>query len=219
LLCGNKLRQITAYGAELVPIDGPRSEAARAAWQEAATTYYASHYFSPFNLAGLRTVAFEIVEQLGWRAPDHIIVPLGHGTLLLGAYAGFVELQRAGVIDRLPRFFAIQAQECAPVFAAWTRGLDTVPPISPGSTLAEGIAIADPARGAEILSALRATDGMAVTVDEEEICWGQEALARRGLYVEPSSAVVAAATRKLDRLIGPGDVTVAVLTGSGLKTC
>jgi threonine synthase len=213
-----KLRQIAVYGAELVPVDGPRSQAALAAWQAAATTYYASHYFNPFNLAGLRTLAFEIVEQLGWRSPDHLILPVGHGTLLLGAYQGFVELRQAGVIEHLPRFFAVQALACAPVFAAWSRALDQVAEITPGTTVAEGIAIAAPVRGAALLAVLRASGGMVVTVDEDEIRWGQAALARQGLYVEPTSAVVAAAVRKLDRVIAPGDLTVVVLTGSGLKS-
>jgi threonine synthase len=213
-----KLRQIAIYGAELVTVEGPRSQAALAAQEAAATTYYASHYYNPFHLAGLRTIAFEIVEQLGWRTPDNLLLPVGHGMLFLGVYQGFVELQQAGVIDSLPRFFAVQALACSPVFAAWSRTLDDVPEIVPHPTVAEGIAIAAPVRGARILDALRVTGGMVVAVDEDEIGWGREALARRGLYVEPTSAVVAAAVRKLDRVIASGDLTVAVLTGSGLKS-
>jgi threonine synthase len=213
-----KLHQIAVYGAEIVTVEGPRSEAARAAQRAAATTYYASHYYSPFNLAGLRTIAFEIVEQLSWKVPQNLFLPVGHGTLLLGAYHGFLELQQAGVIDRLPRLFAVQALACAPVFAAWSRGVDKVQEVGPCSTLAEGIAITAPVRGASILQAVRASGGMVLAVDEEEIHWGQDMLARQGLYVEPTSAVVAAAIRKLGPLMAPDDVTVAVLTGSGLKS-
>jgi len=213
-----KLRQIRVYGAELVPVKGPRANAAKAAQEAASKSYYASHYYNPIGLAGLATFAYEVVEQLGWRGPDNVIFPVGHGTFLLGAYLGFGQLVKAGLIERIPRLFAVQAQACAPLFTAWSRGMGTAPEVVPGDTIAEGIRIARPPRAPRLLQVIRETGGAVVTVDDQEILWAQHHLARQGLYVEPTSAVPIAALRKLDRMIGRDELTVVPLTGSGLKS-
>jgi threonine synthase len=213
-----KLRQIELYGAELVPVEGPRDNAAKAAQQAANKSYYASHYYNPIGLAGMATFAYELAEQLGWRAPDNVLFPVGHGTFLLGTYLGFKQLVQAGLIERMPRLFAVQARSCAPLFAAWSREMEDVPEIAPGETIAEGIRIARPPRAARLLQAIRETGGAVLAVDDTEIRWAQDALARQGLYVEPTSAVPIAALRKLDKVIGQDELTVVPLTGSGLKT-
>jgi threonine synthase len=213
-----KLLQIVIYGAKLVKVEGPRDRAAQAVQEAAAQgAYYASHYYNPFTLEGIKTIAYEIWEQLGQRAPDNLVLPVGHGTLLLGAYRGFTDLQAVGLIERLPRLFAIQAETCAPLYEAYTRGLDDAFPVERGQTIAEGISIGKPVRGRQILAAVRETDGAILTVSDVETLCAQNELARHGLYVEPTSAVAIAALPQLSGLIGPEQITIVPLTGSGLK--
>ena len=216
---GPKLAQMRAHGAEVIEIKGRREYAALAAWAAAAHgAYYASHVHNPFFLAGTETLAYELWEQLGRRAPGALVLPVGNGTLLLGAYRGFQRLAQAGLVQRLPRLFAVQAAACAPIYEAFAAGRDTVEPVKPEPTCASGIAIGQPARGAEILAALRATGGAAVAVSEQEIeaAWNQ--LARQGLYVEDTSATAVAAVERLhDPLDAIGDPLVLPITGHGLK--
>ena len=117
----DKLTQIRAYGATLQLIAGSREDTAAAVLAAAETTYYASHSWNPFFFHGTKTFAYELVEQLGWRAPDAVVLPAGNGTLLLGADIGFRELRAMGLIDRLPRLIAVQAAHCAPLAAAFLR--------------------------------------------------------------------------------------------------
>lgn len=215
-----KLAQIEIYGARLEKIEGPRENAARAV-QEAVRrgdAYYASHYYNPFVLAGMKTTAWELWEQLGRRAPTVVIAPVGHGSNLLGIARGFRDLCDAGLIEKLPRFFAAQSTNVAPIARAFERGLDDAPAVDPARTVAEGIAINRPVRGKEILRALRETDGGAIAVSEEEILQARNDLARTGLYVEPTSATAVAALRNLREQFGSKDVNVVTLTGSGLKS-
>jgi threonine synthase len=210
-----KLAQIATYGAEVVPVPGSREDVAAAARKEAERSYYASHVFNPYFFQGTKSFAFEIWEQLGFRAPDQLILPVGHGTLYLGAYLGFRDLLKAGEIPRLPRLIGIQAEPCAPLVAAWCGR----PAARPGSTIAEGIRIAAPDRAGAILQACRESDGELLTVSEEEIVSALFRLGRAGLYVEPTAAVAPAGALKLaaaGRLPGEG-ITVIPLTGSGLK--
>lgn len=215
-----KLAQIEIYGVRLHKIEGPRENAARAA-QEAARqgdAYYASHYYSPFTLAGMKTTAWELWEQLGRRAPAAIVVPVGHGTNFIGLARGFRDLDETGLIEKMPRFFAVQAANIAALARAFERGLDDVPAVDSAHTIAEGIAFNKPVYGKEILHVIKATHGAVVAVSEEEIVQARNELGCTGLYVEPTSATVVAALRKLPEQIGAGDVTVVSLTGSGLKT-
>ncbi len=215
-----KLVQIQVYGAHVHKVEGPRENAALAV-QEAARqgeAYYASHYYNPFALAGMQTTAWEIWEQLGHRAPAAVVAPVGHGTNFLGLTRGFQALCAAGLIDKIPRMFAAQADKVAPLVRAFERGLDETPVTEPERTVAEGIAINRPVHGAELLRALKASGGAAVAVSEQEIVQARIDLARTGLYVEPTSATAVAALLKIDETaLGQGP-TVVTLTGSGLKS-
>jgi len=213
-----KRAQIALYGAKVVPVPGPRVEATRAA--EAALAdgaAYASHVWQPPVLAGLQTVAWEIWEQLGQRVPDWLVVPVGQGTLLLGAFRGFRALIDASLIERMPRLVAVQATNCAPLVSAWLQKLDAVPSARSEPTVAEGIRIAHPVRGPQLLHAIRRSDGMALAVDENQITAAQTALAHHGLFVEPTSSVAVAALSQLRPSVRPTETTVVLLTGSGLK--
>ncbi|MDQ6816015.1 MAG: threonine synthase [Actinomycetota bacterium] len=185
-----KQAQIRAFGATLEEVAGDRTattEAAIAAVQETGAMY-ASHIYDPLFLQGTKTFAFEVTEQLGG-APDAVVVPVGNGTLLLGAAHGFRELRAAGAIDRAPALIGVQSERCAPLAVAWDRGEATPATVRAEQTLAEGIAIPRPARGAQILAAVADSGGCMVAVPERAIEPARRALARKGLLVEPTGAV------------------------------
>ncbi|HEU5369269.1 MAG TPA: threonine synthase [Ktedonobacterales bacterium] len=184
-----KLRQIAAHGAAVHAIPGSREDTAAAAIAavEREQVFYASHVYHPFFFQGTKTYAYEIWEQLGG-APDVLVLPVGNGTLVLGAYYGFKDLLRAGLIERLPRILAVQAEGCAPLAQAFARGEDVAAPVINTGTEAEGIAIAAPERGRQILAAVRDTHGLIITVSDAAIEEARTHLARRGFYVEPTAA-------------------------------
>ena len=210
-----KLAQILFYGAELHRIPGSREDTARAALTAADSTYYASHSWNPFFFQGTKTFAYEVWEQMGFRAPDALLLPAGNGTLFIGSFIGFRELMEAGLIGKIPRHIAIQAENCAPLLKMFRDGLDTIPSVDAGETIAEGVAITAPIRGKEILDIVRQTGGDVVAVNDAEVEKALFLLGRKGLYVEPTSALPIAAFLKYPA-VRTGTV-VAPLTGHGLK--
>jgi threonine synthase len=208
---GPKRAQIAAYGAVIEAVAGPRSQAAAAVRAAAeAGAYYASHIYNPLGVAGNATAAFEIWEQLG-RAPDAVVLPVGHGTLLLGLQRGFQALRQAKLIDRLPRLIGVQAMACAPLWAVHTHGRDGLAWVTEGETLAEGIRVFQPLRGDAVLAAVAESGGTLLAFDDDALRAGRDALARLGLYVEATSAIVWPAVEQT-----AGEV-VAMITGHGLK--
>ncbi|MCX6084299.1 MAG: threonine synthase [Caldiserica bacterium] len=212
-----KTAQIEAYGATLHRVPGTREDTARAALEAATTCVYASHVYSPWFLHGTKTFAYEVAGQLGWTVPDTLVLPAGNGTLLLGAYLGFTELARAGIVSHVPRIMAVQAVTCAPLAAAFADGLDEPVEIHTSHTAAEGIAIAIPARGSQVLAAVRASGGSFVTVSEQEIIASLWDCCRGGWFIEPTSAAVIAGARRYARAAAPGETIVTAFTGHGLK--
>ncbi|MGZ8153661.1 MAG: threonine synthase [Burkholderiales bacterium] len=214
-----KIAQIAACGADVVTIRGSRQDVADAAMRMSREIFYASHNWVPFFVEGTKTLAYELWEQLGFRAPDNVVTPLGYGSNVLGCLRGFGELLACGEIDRVPHIFGIQAENCAPFHAAWQRGAESLVPIDVRPTIAEGIASSKPTRVAEVLNGVRGSGGEIVAVTENEIVDALRDLARKGLYVEPTSAAAAAGLTKLigAKRIAPNETTVLVLTGSGLK--
>ena len=215
-----KIVQTRAHGAEVELIPGTRQDTADAAVRQAETLFYASHNWQAFFLQGTKTVAYELWEDLGFRAPDNIVIPTGAGSNVLGCDIGFGELLRRGAIDRSPRLFAVQPHNCAPIAASIAAGSDDV--IAGGlvaPTIAEGAAIARPVRPREVLAALRRSGGGAVAVSEDEIAAAVFALAGQGLYAEPTSAMAAAGLARLwaSGTIDPRETTVVLLTGTGAK--
>jgi len=213
-----KLRQPEACGAIVHRIDGTRADVAEAAREHVERTgaFYASHVYCPYFFEGTKTWAFEIWEQLGGRAPAEVILPVGNGTLVLGAAKGFRELYAAGAIAHPPVITAVQTRACAPLARAFEAGMKTTVAIEAGPTSAEGIAIAEPPRAAEILAAVHATGGRIVKVDEPAIEQAGLALARQGCYVEITAAVTYAAWRGHGPSTESGPV-VLPLCGTGLK--
>ncbi|MEO7728276.1 MAG: threonine synthase [Burkholderiales bacterium] len=214
-----KIAQMAATGADVVTIKGSRQDVADAALRYAKEMFYASHNWQPFFLEGTKTLAYELWEQLGFRIPDNIVFPVGYGSNVCGCERGFAELKRRGEIDRVPRLFGVQAANCAPYYNAFKAGVEELVPTDISATIAEGIASSKPTRVRDVLRAIRNSGGSLLAVTEEEIVSALGALARQGLYVEPTSASAAAGLRQLfrDNAIAPEQTTVLVLTGSGLK--
>ncbi len=212
-----KLAQIQLYGARLVRVPGSREDTARAVMAAAGRHYYASHSWNPFFFQGTKTFAYEVCEQLGWAAPEVAILPVGNGTLLLGAYLGFRELERAGIIRKAPRLVAVQSESCAPLAQAWAQNLVQIPAVVKKDTLAEGIAIAAPIRGSQIVAAVRQTGGEFITVSDGEIKASLAALSRQGFYIEPTAAATAAGVEKYLSGHKQKELVVSVFNGHGLK--
>jgi threonine synthase len=216
-----KKAQIVVYGAELVEVPGPRSEATRAV--EVATSNsremaYASHAWHPAFLLGQMTVAWEIWEQLGGAVPDWLIAPAGHGGTLLGAWRGFQHLRVSGVTNKLPRLIAVQAEPYTPLYDAFVSGNAVEPTPHMQTISADGIAISYPVRWRSLLDAIRFSRGMVLSVTEPEVIKAHTELANRGVFVEPTSATIAAALTTLShQTIPPDELIVGILTGHGLK--
>ncbi|MDR3231781.1 MAG: pyridoxal-phosphate dependent enzyme [Synergistaceae bacterium] len=214
-----KCVQIEAYGANLVRVPGVREDATRAAEKAGGGegAYYASHNWNPWFLHGIKTWLFEAFETL----PDveNLVVPVGQGSIALGAWLALRELDEAGLLRRTPRIFAVQSENCAPLAEAFRRGLDAPGPVGRRDTAAEGIASAEPVRGGAVLNAVRRTGGAFVTVAEDEIWDAFYMSAEAGLYVEPTSAAAVAGWKRLlaDGSLAAGQNTVVFLSGIGLK--
>jgi threonine synthase len=214
-----KIAQIAACGADVVTIKGARQDVADAALAMSREIFYASHNWQPFFAEGTKTLAYELWEQLGFRAPDNVVMPVGYGANVLGCDRGYSELIRNHEIERMPRLYGIQATNCAPYYAAFRAGVEHYLPVTVGPTVAEGIASSKPTRMREVLAPVRTSGGEIVAVTEEEILRALAALAKKGLYVEPTSAAAAAGLSQLIArdAVKKGETTVLVLTGSGLK--
>lgn len=213
-----KIRQVRAYGAEVELVPGTRDEVAAEAIRQSAQITYASHNWHPFFLQGTKTIGYEMWEALGFRAPDNVVVVAGAGSNVLGCDIAFTELLEAGQIDNRPRLLVAQPEDWATI-AHGVNGTSGPLPGQRKPTIAEGASIATPVRLPENIEAIRRSNGMAITIDDDSIRAAVRALAARGLYAEPTSAVAAAALDRFiaDGTIGEEDTTVVILTGSGIK--
>lgn len=217
-MAAGKVAQIQLYGAKLNKIPGTREDTAKAVLKAAERVYYASHSWNPFFFQGTKTFAFEVCEQLGWKSPDTVILPVGNGTLLLGAYIGFNELRQAEIIAKMPKIIAVQSENCSPLYWAFRENLAEIPAINKKETLAEGIAIAEPIRGKQIVAAVRQSKGNFMVVSEREIKESLKEICRKGYYIEPTAAATIAGIKKYLPQSKSDEVIVSVFTGHGLKT-
>jgi threonine synthase len=210
-----KITQTRAYGAEVILVPGTREDTAAAAIGMAEKIFYASHNWHPMFLQGTKSLGYEIWEDLGFAVPDNIVIPASEGSNILGCYIAFQELMRSGEIDRMPRLFVSQPENCAPLHHALqgTQQERFLP------TVAEGTAVSSPTRLLTMVKAVQDTDGGSVAISEEEIIGASKRLARAGIFTEPSSAHAWAGAKKLVERgqISRSDRTVIILTGSGLK--
>jgi threonine synthase len=179
-----KIRQIRAYGAKVTPVLGSREDVAAAAHAAAAESYYASHVYNPLFIAGVAGAAAEIHAEIG--TPDTLYLPVGNGSLLLGLAAGFRAL------GALPRFVAVQGAATAPVFAAFHAGSAQDAGGAAGQTIADGVAVAAPARLEEMVAVIRESAGTVLVASNEQIRTAQKALGATGVYAEPTGALAMA---------------------------
>ncbi len=213
-----KMSQIRLYGADLSRIAGTRENTAAAALKAARHTYYASHVWNPFFFQGTKTFAFEVCEQLGWKSPDAVVLPAGNGTLVIGAHIGFNELQDAGIIDKIPAIIAVQAENCAPLHKAFRENRAQIPVIAKRETIAEGIAVAAPVRGGQVIEAVSRSNGDFIVVSDSEIEQALREMGGKGYFIEPTAAAAIAGLKKYLPESDPESVIVSLVTGHGLKT-
>lgn len=216
-----KLSQVAAHGADVYTVAGTFSDCFRVARRASddrlcnATAVYSAN---PFVASANRTVAFEIVVQLG-RAPEWVSVPVGAGPLLGGTHQGFVELAAAGVVDRVPRMLCVQARGCHPIVEAYEAN-EPVEAWERQVTTSVG-AIADPLvgypkDGERTRQSVIASDGAAVALSDDRVHeWTDRLATREGVYAEPASAASVAAVEAAS--VAADDTVVALVTGHGLK--
>lgn len=218
-----KVGAASAYGATIVEVEGSYDDVNRLCAELADQYRWAivNVNLRPFYSEGSKTLAFEVVEQLGWRPPDHIVVPVAAGSLLAKTAKGFSELVGAGLVDEVPtRIHAAQAEGCAPVATAIQQGTDRITPLRPDS-IAKSLAIGNPADGRYAARAVRASGGWGTACREGEIQDAMALLAEtEGILSEPAGGVVVAGLKELvaDGRIKRDETVVICITGNGLKT-
>jgi len=218
-----KVVATAAYGPTIVEVEGNYDEVNRLCAEIAEEHRWAfvNVNLRPYYSEGGKTLGFEVAEQLGWRAPDHVVVPVASGSLLVKIHKGLQELQRTGVIpDLRTRVHGAQAAGCAPVAAAFAEGREEIHPVKP-NTIARSLAIGAPADGRYVLRLARDTGGRVLAVTDEEIVEGIRLLAEtEGIFTETAGGVTIGVLRALvgQDAFAPDDVVVAYVTGIGLKT-
>lgn len=201
-----KIKQISAYKANVVKVPGTRDDVAKAILKASKTTYYASHVYNPLFFEGTKSIAYEIYNQIG--VPDYIVVPVGNGTMLLGAYQGFKE------IGKLPRIIAVQSEYCSPVYSKFRK----FPKAEMKSTVAEGIAVGTPKRIDEMIEAVKESHGDIITVSDERVMDAQRMLGEMGIYMEATSGAAVAGFLQCFDVADSNRLNILVpLTGTGLK--
>ena len=212
-----KLGQIRVYEAETHPTPGPReaSTEAAVAFQRQHGMVYASHNLSPYFVEGTKTFVYEIATQMA-TAPDHIVIPVGNGSLLLGAWKAYRELIERGAVAQMPKLHAIQAEAVMPL-AAEFMGTEWRPG---ASTIAGGIAVGSPPRLRQSLRAIRESGGTSLAVTDASIIrWQKLLAAREGIFAEPTSAAAFAGLELMAErgIVKRGEVALLPVTGFGLK--
>lgn len=213
-----KTIQTRMYGANCIEIEGTREDVALAAMNSSKThgSCYVGHNWHPLFIEGVKSIAYEIWEQCGYKAPDNFVAPAGNGSLLAGAYLGFSELLKAREINKLPRIFGIQSEGIQP-FVQVFNGKDIE--ITSLKTIAEGIKIQHSSHLTEVINFVRQSNGSFISVNEQQIQSALEEMGQQGFFIEPTSATAFAGIARLLETgeIGAKDLTVGVITGNGLK--
>ena len=219
----SKIVGASIYEPTLVAVDGNYDDVNRLC-SEIADKYrwaFANINMRPYYSEGSKSLAFEVAEQLGWRIPDHVIVPIASGSLFTKIHKGFQELVKVGLVDGgVARMTGAQATGCSPVAAAFRDQTLQVTPVKP-STIAKSLAIGNPADGYYSLRIMKETHGYAEMVDDDEIVAGIKLLARtEGIFSETAGGVTIGVLAKLARAgkLDPDELIVAYITGNGLKT-
>jgi threonine synthase len=219
-----KVTMTAVYGGTVVAVSGSYDDVNRLCAE--LTSEHPSWAFVNVNVRtyyaeGSKTLAFEVAEQLGWRAPDHVVVPIASGSQLTKVAKGFAELVEVGLIEpAAPRISGAQAAGCAPVATAFATGADAIAPVKP-RTIAKSLSIGNPADGWYALEAIRRSGGSCAAVSDDEVLDGISLLARtEGIFAETAGGVTIATLAKLaaSGQVRADEVVVALVTGHGLKT-
>lgn len=215
---GPKFNQIKFYGARVVKVSGGRSKVAEEAQKPERGKFYVGHILHPLFREGMRSLAYEITEQLSWHVPEHIYLPVSAGTLFLGVINGFEHLIGSNVIETMPKIVACQTRQVSPLYHRF-KNLSYTPP-ERLTSIADALVSVNPPLLNLMVKSLREANGDAVIVEEDEIFNAFIELARKGFFVEPSSAVAYAACKKQlkNKAASKCEKTVIILTGMGLKT-
>ena len=215
-----KVAQLMTFGATVISVQGSYEETFELSKQaiDKWGWYNRNAAINPYLSEGKKTVTLEILEQLGWQAPDYIALSVGDGCTIAGAWKGLKDLYAAGFIDRLPRLISVQAEGCCPL----NRAIETGKPWEPmaENTLADSIAVGVPRNPDKALRAIRESDGVAVNVSDGEILEAMRLLGRtQGVFGEPAGAAGTAGVKKAVELglIPAGSTVVSIVTGNGLK--
>jgi len=220
-----KVVTTAVYGGHVVAVEGTYDDVNRLCAE--LTSEHPAWAFVNVNVRtyyaeGSKTLAFEVAEQLGWQAPDHVVVPVASGSQLVKVARGFAELHEVGLLDEAPhvRVSGAQAAGCAPVATAFAEGTDAIRPVRP-KTIAKSLAIGNPADGWYALKTVRDSGGSFASVTDDEIVDGIRLLARtEGIFAETAGGVTIATLAKLARegVVRADERVVAYVTGHGLKT-
>ena len=215
----NKIDMIRAHGAQCTVVPGSRDHCADVCRGKVTQEgmYYANHVYNPFFYEGTKTYIYEVLEQLG-RIPEHILIPVGNGTLFLGAIHALEHLLSSGVIDKMPQIIGVQSQLCDPILQAAWQGEDEPAAVSPKPTLAEGIAIGKPMRGEEILELSHKYSVRFVHAPEDKILEARAVLAQKGIYCEHTTAANYAAYLQYCSMYGKTPDCLITMCGAGLKS-
>lgn len=222
----HKIQATAAYNGHVIGIEGNYDDVNRLCGELIGEAVSANWGFvnvnlRPYYAEGSKTVGYEIAEQLGWRLPDQVVIPVASGALLTKVDKGWREFVELGLVENRPwRVIGAQATGCNPVSTAWANGQEVVRPVKP-DTIAKSLAIGNPADGPYALDAVRRTNGAVGDVTDDEVVEGIRLLAEcEGIFGETSGGVTVAVTRKLlaQGLLDPAAETVIVNTGEGLKT-
>lgn len=218
-----KVTASAAYAPTLVEVDGTYDDVNRLCAEIAEEHRWAfvNVNLRPYYSEGGKTLGFEVAEQLGWRAPDHLVIPVASGSLLVKIHKGLHELRRVGVLEEVATaVHGAQAEGAGPVAAAFAAGADQVQPVRP-ATIARSLAIGNPADGRYVLRIARETGGSVRAASDAAVVEGIRLLAEtEGIFTETAGGVTVAVLRDLAArgAFHPDDVVVACITGTGLKT-
>ena len=218
-VASGKLAQVYAYGAKIIRVEGDFDAALQITLKVAEEVRELSvmNSVNPYRIEGQKTNAYEIYEQLGYKVPDYVVLPVGNAGNISAIWKGFKELREWRISDSLPRMVAVQAAGAQPIVEAFEHGRDSVVPVHP-KTIASAINIGNPASWRKALAAIRDSKGMALAVtDEETIAARMDLASTEGIFVEPASAVPIAAVKKLKGKIPVSATVVCICTGNGLK--
>lgn len=214
-----KIDMIRAHGATCTVVPGSRDHCADVCRAKVTDEglYYANHVYNPFFYEGTKTYIYEVYEQLH-RIPDYVLIPVGNGTLFLGAMHALEHLLASGCIDRMPQIIAVQSEKCDPLLKSARAGITALTDVSPEPTLAEGIAIGKPMRGEEILEYAKKYNIHFVHAPEDKILDARAIIAEKGIYCEHTTAANYAAYLEYCRLYGPAHDCLITMCGAGLKS-